>query len=343
MPAAETEATIAAGGQACGGRCAANRTQSATQWAVRRRRGRYRRGNIGLRRLRARRAIDETPAVHPRHRIIAKTQSSLRCALIVLAGAAFDGSVAQAADPQPYRVELASTGNGALDATLKATSQLAALRASVPVSPFGLIARARADVDRLKTVLESFGYYQSSVSITINGLALDEPSLGDTLSALPQGNGRALQGDVHARTALPPRPHRDRRLHSGLRARQPRALHRAPRRSPPTCLPAGARLLTALENHGYAFAKVDPPVAHEDPDKHVLNLSFHVVTGPRVQIGEIRLRGPQARARKAGAPAAAAAHRGALQRHRGREGAQGPADTRRVLRRQRAARRCAGH
>ena len=50
-------------------------------------------------------------------------------------------------------------------------------------------------------------------------------------------------------------------------------------------------MLTTLENQGYAFAKVDPPVAHEDPDKHVLNLSFHVVTGPRVQIGEIRFEG----------------------------------------------------
>ena len=63
-----------------------------------------------------------------------------------------------------------------------------ALRSSAPVDPFGLIARARSDIDRLKTVLESFGYYQSEVSITINGLALNEPSLGDTLSALPKGN-----------------------------------------------------------------------------------------------------------------------------------------------------------
>src|SRR5215469_13126101 len=107
-----------------------------------------------------------------------------RCALLVLTGVL---SLARAAEPQTYRVELAPTGNGALDSTLKATSQLVALRTSAPVGPFGLIARARADVPRLTTVLESFGYYQSAVSITINGLALDEPSLGDTLAALPQG------------------------------------------------------------------------------------------------------------------------------------------------------------
>ena len=56
-------------------------------------------------------------------------------------------------------------------------------------------------------------------------------------------------------------------------------------------LAGGARLLTALENHGYAFAKVDAPVAQEDPDKQLLNLSFHVVTGPQVQIGEIHFEG----------------------------------------------------
>ena len=65
------------------------------------------------------------------------------------------------ADPQPYKVDLAPTGDNSLDATLRATSDLLALRTSAPVSPFGLIARARSDIDRLKTVLESYGYYQS--------------------------------------------------------------------------------------------------------------------------------------------------------------------------------------
>ena len=63
-----------------------------------------------------------------------------------------------AADPQPYRVELVPTGNRRLDTTLRDSSQLIALRRSAPVSPFGLVGRARGDVRRLQTVLESFGY-----------------------------------------------------------------------------------------------------------------------------------------------------------------------------------------
>ena len=59
-------------------------------------------------------------------------------------------SPAGAADPQPYRVDIASTGTASQDAILRATSDLMTLRSNAPVSPFGLIARARGDVDRLK-------------------------------------------------------------------------------------------------------------------------------------------------------------------------------------------------
>src|SRR5580698_1160344 len=90
---------------------------------------------------------------------------------------------AYAADPQPYKVELVSTGNSDINATLKATSDLLGLRTSAPVGPFGLIGRARSDLDRLKTVLESYGYYQSYVAVTIDGLALDDPTLGEELTA----------------------------------------------------------------------------------------------------------------------------------------------------------------
>jgi translocation and assembly module TamA len=214
-------------------------------------------------------------------------RSGVRCALILLAGVV---SLARAADPQPYRVELAPTGNGELDSTLKVTSQLAALRKSAPVDPFGLIARARGDIARLGTVLEGFGYYQSSVSITINGLVLDDPKLGDILSALPKENDALCRvsfnlgplyhlGNIQIDGAVPDSARSSLGLVSGAPA------------IATDVLAGGARLLTALENQGYAFAKVDPPVAQEDLQKHVLNLTFHVVTGPHVQIGEIRFEG----------------------------------------------------
>ncbi len=101
--------------------------------------------------------------------------------------------VAHAADPQPYRVEITSVGDGDMDTTLKATSDLQSLRGTAPVSPFGLIARARSDVDRLKTALESYGYYQGAVAIRINGMLVTNPGLGEVLTALPAGTDAQVQ------------------------------------------------------------------------------------------------------------------------------------------------------
>src|SRR6185437_10789720 len=95
---------------------------------------------------------------------------------------------AYAADPQSYKVDMASTGNGDINATLKSTSDLLTLRKSAPVGPFALIGRARGDLERLKTVLESAGYYQSYVAITIDDLPLDDPGLGAELSARGPGS-----------------------------------------------------------------------------------------------------------------------------------------------------------
>src|ERR1700733_13298998 len=112
--------------------------------------------------------------------------SSARLVLLIFLSAF--SYIAKGADPQGYKVDIVSTGNGEMDATLKSSSDLSSLRTSAPVSPFGLIARARSDIDRLTTVLESYGYYQSAVAIKIGGTPLKDPGLRDILSALPKGS-----------------------------------------------------------------------------------------------------------------------------------------------------------
>jgi translocation and assembly module TamA len=210
---------------------------------------------------------------------------------LLFAVAAF-GSVAHAADPQPYRVEFASVGNGEMDATLKATSDLQSLRTTAPVSPFGLIARARSDVDRLTTVLESFGYYQGRVTIKINGMMLGDPGLADALNALPKGE----EARVAISFTLGPLYHLRRididgdlpdQLRSALGLTGGEAAVAA------TVLAGGARLLTALQEQGYAFAQVDPPVADEAADAPELDIRFHVVAGPKANIGKIHIQGLQ--------------------------------------------------
>ncbi len=87
----------------------------------------------------------------------------MRGLVILLACGVLGMQCAHAADPQPYKIDWTSSGDKAIDSTMKLTSQLETLRETAPVDPFGLIARARGDVGRLQTVLQSFGYYDGSV------------------------------------------------------------------------------------------------------------------------------------------------------------------------------------
>lgn len=219
------------------------------------------------------------------------THSSFALLFAVVAfGSVTVGSVAHAADPQTYRVDIASAGDGNMDSTLKATSDLLTLRGTAPVSPFGLIARARSDVDRLTTVLESFGYYQCAVAIKINGTLLSNPGLAETLTALPKGS----DAQVAISFTLGPLYHIggidiDGDLPEGVRSTL--GLTTGEPAVASAVLAGGARLQTALQERGYAFAKVDPPVAYESAAAPVLDLHFNVVVGSKVNIGEVRIEG----------------------------------------------------
>jgi translocation and assembly module TamA len=228
----------------------------------------------------------ESAGCHPPVSGTRRRRAGILLSLVALCGT----SLLHAADPQSYKVDIASTGDSTRDDTLKATSDLVNLRKTAPVGPFALIGRARGDLDRLKTVLESYGYYQSYVDIKIDGLALDDPTLGEKLTAKASGDDAVVKitfslGQLYhlRRVELDGEIPDSAKGALGLASGEPAVAS--------SVLAAGDRLQTALDDQGYAFAKVDPPVAHEDPASRVLDVSFHVVTGPRVKIGQIRIRG----------------------------------------------------
>lgn len=213
-----------------------------------------------------------------------------RAALIAAAALMVAARAAQAADPQPYTLTIAGTGDRALDAALNQASQLEALEDTVPVGPFALVARAKADVGRLQTVLQSFGYYQAGVTITIDGRPLDDANLVAQLAALPKKAKATVKAGIETgpvfrlrniaiKGTVPP----DARAKIGLVPGQPAVAS--------DVLAAGARLLTALEEDGYALAKVDPPAVIEYPAAHVLDVTFNATAGRRADIGAIRLTG----------------------------------------------------
>jgi translocation and assembly module TamA len=210
--------------------------------------------------------------------------------MVLFAYGALGAHAAHAANPQSYKVDWVSSGDKAIDSTLKLTSQLMTLQKTAPVDPFGLIARARGDVTRLQTVLQSFGYYDGAITITINGVGLDGAGLADTLSALPKKSDARVKvepalgplfhvGTIDVKGALPPGMQQKMKLSPGTAA------------VASDVLGAGASLQAALQDAGYAFATVEKPVAYEVPAQHVLNVTFRVTTGPRVRIGTIGIKG----------------------------------------------------
>jgi translocation and assembly module TamA len=210
-----------------------------------------------------------------------------------LALAAF-GAVPAAwgADPQTYKVRLEGSIDKNIETTLSASSDLVTLRKSAPVSPVGLILRARGDTVRLKTVLESYGYYDSAVTATIDGEALTSADLADKLTAIPAGKDASVVvsfipgpqyhlGKITIEGDLPDSMRGKLNLHTG----QP--VNAAAVQA------AAAQLLAVLQDSGYAFAKVDIDEAELLPDSHELDVPVHVQIGAIARFGAISVTGLQ--------------------------------------------------
>lgn len=213
-----------------------------------------------------------------------------RRSILVAAVALLAMPTGHAADPQSYTVSISSTGNGSLDTVLKGSSQLESLRPSGPIAPFALVGRAQQDVARLQTVLQGFGYYQGKVAITVDGHQLDDPGLPAAIDALPKGTNATVNVAVdtgplyHLRQVTI-----DGEIPEEVRGKLGIASGDAAVAS--EILKAQERLLTALQEDGHALATVDLPVAYEDPAAHVLDVTYKVHAGSRVDIGEISVTG----------------------------------------------------
>jgi translocation and assembly module TamA len=199
---------------------------------------------------------------------------------------------ARGADPQSYKVRLEGPVARDIASTLTASSDLVSLRKSAPVSPLGLILRARSDTVRLKTVLESYGYYQSAVTAIIDEEPLTSADLSDRLAAMPAGKEAAVVvsyvpgplyhlGKITLEGDLPPAMQGLLDLHTG----QPAIAA--------DVIGAGTRLLRGLQDKGYAFAKVEAPVAYERPDARELDVTYTVTTGKTARFGAIEVTGLQ--------------------------------------------------
>jgi translocation and assembly module TamA len=197
---------------------------------------------------------------------------------------------ARASDPQPYTVALKPTGDSALDAALQGSSTLISLQKSAPVAGFALTERARQDTARFETALNSFGYYKATVTTTIGGHKLDDPTLPAAIDAAPADpplevavsfdlGPRFTLGSVKISTPVPP----DIPAHLDLAPGQPAIAAQI--------LGAQTRLLDALRADSYPLAKVPLPIATLHPDQNILDVDFQPDAGPKADIGPISLTG----------------------------------------------------
>ena len=208
--------------------------------------------------------------------------------LALAAAALLAAPSARGADPQPYTVKLATTGEGGLDQALHDSSNLISLQKGAPVGPFALVTRARDDQGRLQTALNSYGYYAARITTTIAGRGLDDPGLPTALEA--------ATGPVVVDVAIVPGPvfHLRRVELEGDVPPEGRAALQLEPGAPAIAgnvLAAGGRVLTALRKSGHALAKVDPPVAMLDPGAQALDVSWKVDAGPQVNLGPIGIDG----------------------------------------------------
>ena len=205
----------------------------------------------------------------------------------------FGPGFAAAAGPSStkYQVALAATGNKPLDQALQASSNLISLQKPAPVGGFALITRAQTDLGRLRTALESQGFYAGGVAITIDGLDVADAALAEKLDETPASQtipvvikittgplfhlrNVTLAGDVPA----------------DVRADLAPVAPGAPAVAA-VILSAQDRLLNGLREDGYALAKVSAPVATEIPAADGLDVTYTAVSGPKLRLGAIGLAG----------------------------------------------------
>ena len=199
---------------------------------------------------------------------------------------------AAAADPQPYAVTLSPTDNAALNTALHDSSNLIALGAKAPVGPFALVARARDDESRLKTALGSFGYYDGTVTVTVAGRKLDDPTLVTALDAAKTSVPVAITvkpGPVYHLRNLTLTGPTDPATLAATRAAM--GLHANDPVSAADILAASGSMLASLQDSGHALAKVGEPVATLTPAAHALDVAWTVDAGPQVDLGPIAVTG----------------------------------------------------
>ncbi|AQS84982.1 MAG: BamA/TamA family outer membrane protein [Acetobacter aceti] len=207
-----------------------------------------------------------------------------------------------------YTTKINPTGTADVDSVLTSSSDLLNLQKTHAVGPFALAGRIRNEYARLNTALESFGFYDGRITITVDRpkgatvppqISMDGQDVGLPLWLASMPSGQVLSIRISAKTGP--------LFHVGSiklvepESRKPVSLSESEQKAfgmkpgkpavATDVLEAASRLNDTLREEGHPLARVDVPTAWLQPGSRTLDLMYPVTIGPKADIGKITLNG----------------------------------------------------
>jgi translocation and assembly module TamA len=183
-----------------------------------------------------------------------------------------------------YKVEMTKVNDPTLGAALQSSSTLIELEEKPPEDVTALRRRAQEDLTRLQKALRSAGYYDGTVTITVDGQPVAE-------QMLPGDYQDSTKKKVPVAITIEPGPlyklrkievtgfDLKSRLKSGTAARASMII--AERRL----------LLDQVMAKGHPFAAVDLKPAVVDHAAHTLDVAYEITPGPEANLGKVEVHG----------------------------------------------------
>lgn len=208
-----------------------------------------------------------------------------------------------------YRTAITPTADSDVTKGMGAASSLKSLQKTHDVSPYALAGRIRGDYERLMGALRSRGYYAGHVGIKVlaegKSLEGDDVQLASFLAALPPG--KTIECRISA--VLGPQFKVGRLFfvlgksgttESLLSAKENKLtvgeqgvlqVHAGDPAIAANILAIPSRLLTYLQEQGYAQASVSAPQAVLNMERKTVDAGFFLNRGPKVVLGSFTLNG----------------------------------------------------
>ncbi|MEQ8356336.1 MAG: autotransporter assembly complex family protein [Kiloniellaceae bacterium] len=183
----------------------------------------------------------------------------------------------------PYEVTLEGVEDDTLLAALRASSQLIVLADKPPATNVGLRRRARDDIEGLKTVLRSEGFYQSQVDLEID-TEVSPVQVRVKIATGPRyslaaynvtylGNAMPEDGDLPSLEDIG--------VDIGMPARAPEVIE------------AELTLVRLLQERGHPFARVDGRKTFVDHEKSEMTVELSIDSGPVATLGPLTFEGSE--------------------------------------------------